>query len=95
MIIKYLIVFVLILIVISLAAAMFSMVKDRSASKRTVKFLTIRIVLSISLFMLLIIGFLTGAIRPHGLMIPSATAPVTNTQAESPSTAPVSNTQAE
>ncbi len=71
MIIKIIILLLLALILISLGAGMVSLIKDRGETNRTVKFLTIRIVLSIALFVLLLVSFLMGWIQPHSL-IPSS-----------------------
>ncbi|MCZ6486600.1 MAG: twin transmembrane helix small protein [Gammaproteobacteria bacterium] len=68
MIIKIIILLLLALILISLGAGMVSLIKDRGETNRTVKFLTIRIVLSIALFVLLVVSFLMGWIQPHGLL---------------------------
>jgi hypothetical protein len=48
---------------------MYFLAKDDGAVDRTrvVKALTVRIALSLALFVLLIVGYLTGLIRPHGL----------------------------
>ena len=54
-------------IVISLASGMFFLVRDKGQSNRTAISLTIRISLSIALFLMLIIGFITGIIQPHGI----------------------------
>jgi len=70
MLIKTIIVILLLLVIASLAAGMFSLIKDRNKTERTVKFLTIRIALSVSLFILLIVSFLMGWIQPHGLIPP-------------------------
>jgi ABC-type Na+ efflux pump permease subunit len=56
------------LIVLSLAASMFSMVKDRENSNRTVSLLTIRIALSIVTFIFIAISFYMGWIQPHGVL---------------------------
>jgi Protein of unknown function (DUF2909) len=47
-------------ILVSLFSALFFLVKDRGTSDRTVKALTVRIVLSIALFALLMLGFHFG-----------------------------------
>lgn len=70
MLIKTIIVILLFLVIASLAAGMFTLIKDRNKTERTVKFLTIRIALSVSLFILLIVSFLMGWIQPHGLIPP-------------------------
>lgn len=68
MLIKSLIVLVLIAILVSLFSGMFFLVKDKGQSKRTVKALTIRIALSVILFILLMLAFATGLIQPHGII---------------------------
>ncbi|MGA0023892.1 MAG: twin transmembrane helix small protein [Burkholderiales bacterium] len=52
----------IIVILASLGSALYYMVRDRGTTERTAKALTIRIVLSIALFLLLMIGFQTGLI---------------------------------
>lgn len=52
----------IIVILASLGSALYYMIKDRGTTERTAKALTIRIALSIALFLLLIIGFQTGLI---------------------------------
>jgi len=71
MIIKIIVLLLLALILISLGAGMFSLIKDRGETNRTVKFLTIRIILSVALFALLILSFVFGWIQPHGIVPPS------------------------
>ena len=70
MIIKIIVLILLALVLISLGAGMFSLIKDQGETNRTVKFLTIRIVLSIALFALLGISFTMGWIQPHGVLPP-------------------------
>ena len=60
--IKVIIVLMLIFIVASLFSALFYLGKDRGTSDRTAKALTIRIGLSILLFVLLLVGYYTGLI---------------------------------
>jgi len=64
--IKFLIVLTLAAIVASLATGLFHLVKDEGQSKRMVNALTVRIVLSVALFVLLIVAWKGGMIRPHG-----------------------------
>lgn len=64
---KLLIVFNLLLILLSLAAGVIFLARDNGNNKRVVTSLTFRIVLSFTLFILLIIGYYTGEIAPHGL----------------------------
>ena len=49
-------------ILFSLFSALYFLLKDKGNSTRTVKALTVRVVLSITLFVLLLIGFKTGLI---------------------------------
>jgi hypothetical protein len=64
---KLLIVINLLLILISLGAGIVFLAKDNGEKNRVVTSLTFRIVLSFTLFLLLIIGYYTGEIAPHGL----------------------------
>lgn len=52
----------IVVILASLGSALYYMIKDRGTTERTAKALTIRIALSIALFLLLMIGFQTGLI---------------------------------
>lgn len=56
-----------IIILISLGAALYYLVQDKGTTKRTVNALTVRITVSISIILLLIIGYYSGLIQPHGL----------------------------
>lgn len=71
MLIKTIILIMLLLVLVSLGASMFTMIKDRNKTDRTVKFLTFRIAISVSLFVLLIVSFFMGWIQPHGIMPPA------------------------
>ena len=51
----------------SLASGLFFLVKDESASRRLLGSLTVRITLSVILFVSLLIGYVNGGIQPHGL----------------------------
>ena len=66
--VKIIIAVLLGLIVLSLAASMFSMIKERENSNRTVSLLTIRIALSIVTFIFIAISFYMGWIQPHGVL---------------------------
>lgn len=61
---KYLVILFLLFILYSLGAAAYFMLKDHGASKRMVRALTVRVALSVVLFLLLIagihFGFITG-----------------------------------
>jgi cytochrome bd-type quinol oxidase subunit 2 len=67
MLIKYLIVAVLIAIVASLGSGLYYMLKDKGDSKRMVNSLTVRISLSVALFILLFVAWYAGLIQPHPL----------------------------
>lgn len=58
------IVVLMILMLVSLASALWYMIKDRGKSNRTVKALTVRISIWIVLFLLLVGGVYTGLITP-------------------------------
>ncbi len=64
---KGVIILLILAIFISLTGGMFFLVRDKGKGKGTVKSLTVRIILSVTLFILLIVGFATGLIKPHGL----------------------------
>ena len=70
---KAIVILLLIVIVIALSSGMFFLVRDKGQTDRTVKSLTVRIILSIALFVLLLVGFATGLIRPHGILPPPQT----------------------
>jgi len=63
---KVFIVATLLAIIASLGHALFSMASGPTDSKRMVRALTVRVGLSVGLFILLLIGWSTGAIAPHG-----------------------------
>ncbi len=66
MITKIIVVLFLFAIIGSLFSGLFYLMKDKGASERTVKALTVRVSLSVLLFILLMIGFATGLLQPHG-----------------------------
>jgi cytochrome bd-type quinol oxidase subunit 2 len=66
--IKLLVVAILVASVISMGSAMFHLVTDRKGeSKKMVRALTVRISLSVALFILLFVAYAMGWIEPHGL----------------------------
>ncbi len=67
MITKIFIIFVMILIAISLGSGLIYLIRDSGNSKRTVKALTVRIIISLILFLFLLIAFKFGFIKPHGI----------------------------
>ncbi len=64
---EILVVITLVAIIASLGHALFSMSSGPTDSKAMVRALTIRITLSVALFAMLMIGWYTGHIQPHGL----------------------------
>ncbi len=66
-VIKVLVIVVLLVILGSLASALVFLYRDRGQGARTVKALTLRIGLSIGLFLLLMAGIYSGIIPPTGL----------------------------
>lgn len=67
MFIKAVTIFVMLVIIISLASGVVFLVRDEGKSKRTVKALTWRIALSLGLFIFLFIAFALGWVSPHGI----------------------------
>lgn len=65
--IKTLIVINFILILLSLGSGMFFLATDNGKTNRVVTSLTIRIILSVSLFILLFAGYYFGDLKPHGI----------------------------
>jgi cytochrome bd-type quinol oxidase subunit 2 len=65
---KILVFAILIAIFISLTGGLFFLAKDQGHSRRTMYSLTVRVALSVSLFILLFIGYMTGLIQPHGVL---------------------------
>jgi len=67
MLIKTIVVLILLLIVGSLFSALFFLLKDKGQGPRTVKALSMRVGLSITLFLLLMAGYYFGIIPQQGL----------------------------
>jgi len=63
---KIFIVLTLLVILGSLASGLIFLIKDNGTSTRTAKALTVRIGLSVLLFLMLMLGIFTGVIKPHG-----------------------------
>ncbi len=64
---KILILVLFIAIIVSLVYSFVFLMKDDNSSHRTVNMLFVRITLTIALIAVLIIGFYTGSLTPHGL----------------------------
>ena len=67
MLFKVLVVVLLLAILASLASGLVFLIRDKGQSERTVKSLTLRVALSIALFLLLLFGYAAGLIHPHGI----------------------------
>lgn len=67
MLIRLIVIAMLIGIFASLASALVFLFREQSSNTRTVKALTVRITLSIVLFLLLMAGFYFGIIPPSGI----------------------------
>ena len=65
MLIKFLIVVVLVAIILSLFSRLFHLVTEEGKSRRMVNASTVRIVLSVALFIVLFIAWYAGLITPH------------------------------
>ena len=63
--VRFIVIVLLLLIFASLGSALFFLFSDKSGSDRTVKALTIRISLSILLFVMLMAGYYFGFIGRH------------------------------
>jgi hypothetical protein len=55
-------------ILLSLGSALVFLVRDKGATQRTLRALTVRIGLSVGLFVFIMVLIATDAIRPHGIM---------------------------
>lgn len=64
---KIVVVGLLIAVVVSLGSALFHLVTDKGDSRKMVRALSVRIGLSIALFILIMIGWKLGLVTPHGL----------------------------
>jgi len=63
---KIVIVAFLVVILASLGSALFFLMRDKGGSDRTVKALTVRVALSLTLFLLLMLGYYFGFIPKSG-----------------------------
>lgn len=65
--IKILIALAFIAIIASLGSALFHLVRHKDHSDQTVKALTLRIGISLALFIFVYLAFVAGFIKPHGI----------------------------
>ncbi len=66
---KIVLVIVFLVVIFELGQALYYMMTDRTGSNRTVWALTRRVVFSILLFVLIVIGIWTGVLHPHGVFV--------------------------
>lgn len=64
---RILVVLALVGIVASLGSALFHLMTDKGQSKRMVRALTLRVGLSVALFIALMVAWALGLIQPHGI----------------------------
>lgn len=64
---RFLVIAALLAIIASLGSGLFFLVRERERSERLVRALTVRIALSIGLFVLLLLAWAAGLVRPHGV----------------------------
>ncbi|HAS85625.1 MAG: twin transmembrane helix small protein [Candidatus Competibacter denitrificans] len=67
MMFKIVVIVLLLMILASLGSGLFFLINDRGKNRRTVKALTFRIGLSVALFLLLMLAYAAGLIKPHGI----------------------------
>jgi hypothetical protein len=65
--VRYVVLAFIVLILASLFSGLFFLIRDQGTTKRTVKALTWRVGLSLALFLLLLLGYYFGLIKPHGV----------------------------
>jgi len=64
--VKFLVILLFLAIIGSLGSGLFYLVKGKAKKKGMVNALTLRIVLSVALFVLLLAAWASGLIQPHG-----------------------------
>lgn len=64
---RYVVAIAFVLIIGSLGSALFFIMKDRGESDRTVQALAVRVGLSITLFLCILVAYKLGWIQPTGL----------------------------
>jgi hypothetical protein len=62
---RIIIILFIVVILASLGSALYYMIRDRGTTERTAKALTVRVALSVTLFLLLMLGFHFGLITTH------------------------------
>ncbi len=64
---RYIVILFLVFILVSLGSALRFMLRDKGQGTRVAKALTVRVALSVSLFVLLMLGYYLGIIPRSGL----------------------------
>lgn len=64
---KVIVIILLVAIVVSLGSGLFYLMRDKGGSDRTVRSLTVRVALSLALFLLLMAGYYFGFVPGQGL----------------------------
>jgi len=64
---RFLVGIVMLGILFSLGSALFHLMTDKGDSKKMVRALTVRVALSVALFLMLMIAWAAGLITPHGV----------------------------
>ena len=62
---RIIVILFIVVILASLGSALYYMLKDRGTTERSARALTLRITMSVVLFLLLILGMKTGLITSH------------------------------
>jgi hypothetical protein len=65
--VKFVIIACLVAIVLTMASSLFYLVTDKGTSKKMVNALTVRVGLSVGLFVLLMLAWSSGLIKPTGM----------------------------
>jgi hypothetical protein len=65
--VKFFIIACLVAIVLAMASGLFFLVADKGESKKMVNALSVRVGLSVLLFLLLLLAWSQGMIKPHGM----------------------------
>ncbi len=66
---KAVLVIVFLVVIFELGQALYFMMTDRTGSNRTVGALTRRVIFSVLLFALIVVGIVTGVLHPHGIAV--------------------------
>ncbi|QNM96092.1 twin transmembrane helix small protein [Chitinimonas koreensis] len=62
---KIVVVLLIVCILLAMGSALFTLIRHKGASERTVRALTLRVALSIGLFLLLMLAWKLGWTQPH------------------------------